>query len=236
MNTVESQFEGGLNRFGHLHHAKGLIRPNDFPCRNIPPQAARQDQALALGQERLAASQLPLRLSAFRDVAQVAGEGRWPVQWDACDRKFGGKFAPIGTYRRHFDALPEHPGLTRVQIAGEPLPVPLSKCRRDDDVGQLPAQDLVPTVAERALRSGIEFGDATFVVDRHDAFERRVQDGCLARLAALQFLLGALSVIDVDDYPVPMSDLAISVVERLSSGLNPSILSVRAPDLVDIVV
>ena len=88
-----------------------------------------------------------------------------------------GNSLPSARTCRHFDALPEHPGLTRGQVAGEPLPVPLSKCRRDDDVGQLLAQDLVPTVAERALRSGIEFGDAAFVIDRHDAVERRIQDG-----------------------------------------------------------
>src|SRR6185436_5225861 len=229
VNSVESQFEGRLDRFGHLHHAKGLIRPNDVPCRNIPPQAARQGQALALRQERLAAPQFLFRLFAFRDVAYEAGEGWWPVQRDARDRQFGGKFAPIGTYCRHFDALPEHPGLSRGQIAGEPLPVPLSKCRWDDAVGQLPAQDLIPTVAEGALRSGIEFGDAAFVVDRHDAFERRVQDGCLARLAAPQFLLGTLALVDIDQQVVPADNVPVRVSKRKHPRLKPAIGAIETP-------
>ena len=178
---------------------------------------------MAFCEECLTAPQLLLRLFAFRDVAQEAGEGRRSVQRDACDRKFGRKFAPIGTGCRHFDALSEHPGLTCGQVAGEPLPVPPSKCRRDDDVGQLLAQDLVAAVAKGALRSGIEFGDATFVVDRHDAFERRVQDGCLARLAESQFLLGTFTLVNVDQQVVPADDLAVRIAKRESAGLKPAV-------------
>ncbi len=44
--------------------------------------------------------------------------------------------------------------------------------------------------AESALRCRIELRDAAFVIDRHDAVERRVQDRCLARLTALQLFVG----------------------------------------------
>src|SRR5258705_8560555 len=44
--------------------------------------------------------------------------------------------------------------------------------------------------AEGALRCRIELRDAAFVIDRHDAVERRVQDRCLARLTALQLFVG----------------------------------------------
>src|SRR5262249_20801174 len=55
-------------------------------------------------------------------------------------------------------------------------------------------------------------------------------------LAAAPFLFRPLSVVDVDDQPVPMSDPTLRVIERLSNGLNPSILTVRAPELVDIFI
>ncbi len=103
------------------------------------------------------------------------------------------------------------------------MPVPLSKCRRDKDVGQLLAQDLVPTVAERTFCSGIEFGDATFVIDRHDALERRVQDGCLARLAESQFLLGTFALVNVDQQVVPADDVTVRVAKRESAGLKPAV-------------
>ena len=48
--------------------------------------------------------------------------------------------------------------------------------------------------------------------------------------------LGSFSVVDVDDLAVPIRDPAIRVMEGLANGLNPSILAVRAPELVDIVV
>jgi hypothetical protein len=38
-------------------------------------------------------------------------------------------------------------------------------------VAESAAHDLVPTVAESALRSRIELSDATFVIDRHNAVE-----------------------------------------------------------------
>jgi hypothetical protein len=110
--------------------------------------------------------------------------------------------------------FPEHPRLTRGQVAGESLPVAFSKGRRNDDVGQLLTQDLVPAVAEGALRGGIDFGDATFVVDRHDAFERRVQDGGLARLAASQFLLSAFAFVNVDEQVVPADDRPVRNLKR----------------------
>ena len=44
--------------------------------------------------------------------------------------------------------------------------------------------DLVPAVAEGALSGRIELGDAAFVIHRHDTVQCRVQDRCLASLAA----------------------------------------------------
>ena len=83
--------------------------------------------------------------------------------------------------------------------------------------------------AKRALRRGIEFGDATFVVDRHDAVERRVQDGCLACLAASQFLLGPLAFVNIDQEVVPADDMSVRIPERKSTGLKPAIGAIEAP-------
>src|SRR5262245_43527241 len=71
--------------------------------------------------------------------------------------------------------------------------------------------------------------------DRDKAWDT-VHDQARLALAFAQRLLGALQVVDVDDRPVPMSDPPLAVIERLSNGLNPSILAVCAPELVDIVV
>ena len=51
-------------------------------------------------------------------------------------------------------------------------------------LGELLTHDIVSTVTKGTLRSQIELGDAAFVVDRHNAVERRVQDRRLARLAS----------------------------------------------------
>ena len=59
-------------------------------------------------------------------------------------------------------------------------------------------QDLVPRIAEGALRSRIELRDAAFVIERHNAVECRVQDCCLARLTVLQCGV-TLRTFDGDD-------------------------------------
>src|SRR5262245_49834143 len=53
---------------------------------------------------------------------------------------------------------------------------------------------------------------------------------------ASQLDFGPLSVFDIDHYSVPMRDAPFRVAKRLANGLNPPILTVRAPELVDILV
>ena len=57
---------------------------------------------------------------------------------------------------------------------------------RDDEVGQLPANDLLPAVAEGAFGSRVELDDIALVVDGDDAVESRFQDGGLADFALAQ--------------------------------------------------
>ena len=56
----------------------------------------------------------------------------------------------------------------------QPAPVLLPLGRRDDYVGEHPPHDVLPSIAEGALSRLIELRDAAFVIDRHDAVERRV--------------------------------------------------------------
>src|SRR5580704_7755439 len=130
-----------------------------------------------------------LRPFAFRNVAQIAGEGWRPFQRNACDCQLDGKFASVSTYCHHLDAFPKHSRLARGQVASKALPMLLPKGRWNDDVCQMLSQDFVATVAEGVLRRWIEFSDTALVIDRHNAVERRVHDRGLADLTALQFLL-----------------------------------------------
>jgi hypothetical protein len=185
MATIEDQCLRGCHRLWVFQEAVTLVRPNDFSAGNLPPQAAGVRHFLGLSQECLAPAQFPLRLFAFGDVAQVTRKGRRPVHRDACNREFDGEFAPVGPYCSHLDVLSEESRLTCGQETGKTPPVLLPERLWNDDVGHLPAHDLIPTVAEGALRGRIELSDATFVINRHNAVEGRFQDRCLARLASL---------------------------------------------------
>src|ERR1700685_384012 len=144
---------------------------------------------LGFREKRLAAPEFLSRPFAFCNVAQIAGEGRWPFQRNACDCQLDREFASVSTYCRHLDAFPKHSRLARGQVAGKALPMLLPERRWNDDVCQMLSQDFVPTVAEGVLRRRIELSDTALVIDRHNAVERRVHDRCLADLTALQFHL-----------------------------------------------
>src|SRR5579864_3333097 len=144
---------------------------------------------LGFREEGLAAAQCLLRLFAFRNVAQITGEGRRSFQRNACDCQLDGKFASVSTYCRHLDAFPKHSRLARGQVAGKALPMLLPERRWNNDVRQMLSQDFVPAVAEGVLRRRIELSDTALVIDRHNAVERRVHDRCLADLTSLQLPL-----------------------------------------------
>src|SRR6185295_2509401 len=98
----------------------------------------------------------------------------------------------------------------------------------------------------RDLRGGIEiknperlFGPVVIV-----AYEVGNEAACVAqslgfgetvvRPSELQFRL--LSVFDVDHQAIPINDAAFRVIKRLSDRLNPSILTVRPPESIYILV
>src|ERR1700730_18535897 len=79
------------------------------------------------------------------------------------------------------------------------------------------AHDLVPTVAKGALSSRIELSDPALVIDGQNAVECRIQNRCLARLAAPQLFLRLLSFFNFGSEPR-------SCRFKLLSSLNNSLL------------
>src|SRR5580658_2113058 len=108
-------------------------------------------------------------MPSFGDIAQVAGKRRRSTQGNARDCKLDGKFRAVGTDGRQLDALPKHACLAGREVALKAASVRLSKCRRDDDVRQFPAYDLVATISEDALGGRIELGDAPCLIHRENA-------------------------------------------------------------------
>ena len=78
--------------------------------------------------------------------------------------------------------------------ARKPVEVALAELRRDDQLGERPAERLVPRQAEGLLGGGVPLEDAPLVVGGDHAVERRLEHGLLARLAHLERLLGAAPV------------------------------------------
>ena len=161
VDTIADQLERHADRRIKLENAIDLLRPHDLVCRNFPGKGTRQAEALAFGEKCLTAPQLVLRCLPLGDVAQVAGEGWWPLQRDKGDRQFDGKFAPVGAYRRHLHAPADEPRFSRGQVSGQSLPMFLPKRRRDDGIGQLLSHDVIPAITEGPLRRRIEFDDAS---------------------------------------------------------------------------
>jgi hypothetical protein len=62
----------------------------------------------------------------------------------------------------------------------------LSQLFRHDELGELAAERLLPTIAEGSLGGGIELTDDAAMVDRDERVECRVQHGERVRLAYTQ--------------------------------------------------
>src|ERR1700722_16127066 len=221
MDPRNDQFERHGDALVKLEDAIELFRPDDFVGRHPPGKAADPAEMLALGQKRLAAAQVLLRLLALGDVAQVTGEWRWSVEGDTRDGKLDRKFSAAGAYRRHLDAPSDHPRFAGGKVAGKSQPVLLPERGRDDDVGQMLAHDIVAAVAESALSGRIELGDAAFVIDAHNAVECRVQDRCPAR-----FSLSA--VFDVGLQDAPADDAPLGISQREAVDMEPAVDAIGA--------
>ena len=137
-----------------------------------------------------------LHLAPLGEVSQEAGEhGRFAP--GERDREFDRQLAAVLAHRSQLEAAVEHLRLARGEVAGQRATVPLAKVGRHDQLRQLLSDRLHGAVAEGALGGRIELNDLALAVHGHDAVERGVYDGCLARFALPDGLLGeqALHVI-----------------------------------------
>jgi hypothetical protein len=127
--------------------------------------------------------QLPLGVTSFGDIADVAGEGRVLGRPGPGHRDLGREHAPVGSHRRQLEPLIQDAPLPGGQVAGEAEPVRLAQRRRHDHVRQLAAGHLDGPVAEDLLERGVDVRHQTPAVDADDGVEGGLQDGVLAGLA-----------------------------------------------------
>ena len=97
------------------------------------------------------------------------------------------------------------------------------------DIGQMPPHDIVPAMAEGALRGRVELGDASLMVNGRNAVQRRVQDRALARLAAPQLLLRPPAVLNIRRDSAPFHDGPGRVEQRSGAKDKSAILAFAGP-------
>ena len=142
------------------------------------------------GVHLLRLTQLVLELPALGDVAKKTREHRRAFGRKPRDRELDREFGPVRAHGRQLEPPADGPTFAGLQVARQAAPVPLLEGGRDQERGQLPAHHVVAPVPENALRGPVELGDASAVVDGHDAVERGVEGGRLAGLALAQPCVG----------------------------------------------
>src|SRR5262245_11255539 len=106
--------------------------------------------------------------------------------------------------------------------------------------------DHVPDPLHRYLRSGLELEDTKGLVRPIVIVSDEIGDEAARVTESLRFgetivrppelHFGPVEVLDVDHHAVPMRNAPFCVTESFSDRLNPAILTIRAPELVDILV
>ena len=162
---------------------------------------AQASHVLALEQ----AVALPLGRLALGDVAQEAGEARWPARPDARDGQLDGERRAVRSHPGQLQAPVEDRRLLRRDEARERPAVQLAVLGRDDELGQRPPDRVLAPVAEGVLRSGVEVDDPPVVSHRDDAVERGADD------RGAQLLRGREPLLDAQ----PGQELADLIAEPL---------------------
>ena len=111
-----------------------------------------------------------------------------PGRFDRADADLGGEDGPVRSHRRHLAAPPQQGTVTGGQEPLEAVAVRVAQLRRDDDVGQLAAEDVGGGEPEGVLRGRVELVDAALVVHRDDGVQRRSEDRALSVLAVAEGL------------------------------------------------
>jgi hypothetical protein len=94
---------------------------------------------------------------------------------------------------------------------GQALTEFLPQGRRNEDLVQFPAQDLVAAILKGLLGRGIEFNHPALVIDGDNGIQSGVKDGPLSRLALLKGQLGLLARGDVLDAAFVVKGAAVGV-------------------------
>src|SRR5664279_1690441 len=93
------------------------------------------------------------------------------------------------------DATAEQMPLILTKAASQSAAVCRTVLGRDEQRGELAAENVVGAVAEDPLGGGVELPDPSHGVDRDDAVQRGVDDGAMPRESTLE-LVEAVPVLD----------------------------------------
>ena len=115
-----------------------------------------------------------LVLPSVGDVTDIAREQGRVFRANPSDGELDWKLAFVCPHRRQLDPLVENRAFTGGQVSLEPAAMSLAKARRDHKGSHLLAEDVLSRVSERLLGRRVELQDATFVVDRDQGVEGRL--------------------------------------------------------------
>ena len=231
MNRAEKRLVREGRALGHAKDAKHLIRPGELVARDVQMPASDVRDFLRSVQVGLTLSQRFFSSFALGDVADVPGELRRTGRGDARDRELDGKFLAARSNRRQFDAATENLGHARGEVSGQPLPVAVAQRRRDDDIRDLTAKDILPAMAEHLLGGRVELRDAASRVNGDDGIERSLHGGRVACFAASDLGFGPLVLGDIMDGAAHEHDPAAGIALRFATARDRSDRAIGANHL-----
>ena len=144
-------------------------------------------------------AQLPLGVAALGEVAQVRREHRGTGHRYPGDGQLDRKDRTVGPHPVDLQAPVQAARHAGAQVPAQASPMVRPKLFRDDELGELPAKRLLPTVAERAAGRGVELEDAAPLISQDHAVQRRVDDRPQAGLAAADGIVDTLPAQRIAD-------------------------------------
>src|SRR5215211_1223496 len=169
----------GLYLRAHVHSGIGAPDLLDVDDRRDP----LDERAVPL----LGLPQLSLRLLAFGDVADHAGEQSLPILVGLAQRHLDRELATVFAQPYQLGRAAHHARFARSEVAVQPDHAEFAISFGHKERDRLP-DDLFCPVAEGALRPAVEPPDQAVRRYGHDRVEGRVQNGAVARLALSQLV------------------------------------------------
>ena len=119
-------------------------------------------------------------MGSLADVADAGREHGGAGNVDSADRELGRELGPVRAHCLNLDpAAEERTRARRRPELGPALERPsmrLARRRRNDQLGELAAENVLLRVSERALGRAVELEDEPTVVDGDHGVERRIED------------------------------------------------------------